>query len=597
MNIPRTLVPLKIILLLVLVLISIQIYAVDSDNDGVSDEQETANGTNPLDSDTDGDGYSDFDEIAKGTDPLDISSIPKSGLNIILIKAALDRNKALPPLVVDSLPPLVFDTFFDKYITSTSSLGYNKVTYSVGVKSENNWHNGNYIVKDYGFANITIDGSHGGKDLNNPDSDEYSKGGNWMMNASTIIENDINADGHSDFLLWPQTFGDRNTVPGTRVLQFINNREGQFGLDCGTFPGNICPLVFGQDSTMTNMGWFNNEDAPVQEYNMGIYHQFDLNGDGRKDLFNTGNLWLTSNGKFLESHSNLPDFMLENFNADGIDIGLFVHDHAVGDLNNDGHLDIFMPNTQPVAGLGENDGDGYSFIMFNDGLGNFKETSFQVGHQVNFATSTAIDDFDGDGYGDIVLGWSGYVSLDSNSVGGIHWGNAESDYKRDYTALPPAYYDYNIAFDIAVTDLNSDGLPDLVVDNTRRDIYYKGHVLQFLINNGDRTFTQSWFRDEELIPDISNGGSHLKIIDFNADGRGDILVTSQNRTYVLIADGEGSYIEENSFATPGIRSIFSYLFPIDVDNQNDYDFIGLNILFKSNTQISTDLFISLDTGK
>ena len=100
-----------------------------------------------------------------------------------------------------------------------------------------------------------------------------------------------------------------------------------------------------------------------------------------------------------------------------------------------------------------------------------------------------------------------------------------------------------------------------------------------------------------MIPDISNGGSHLKIIDFNADGRGDILVTSQNRTYVLIADGEGSYIEENSFATPGIRSIFSYLFPIDVDNQNDYDFIGLNILFKSNTQISTDLFISLDTGK
>ena len=89
------LVPLKIILLQVLVLISMQIYAVDSDNDGVSDEQETANGTNPLDSDTDGDGYSDFDEIAKGTDPLDISSIPKSGLNIILIKAAWNRKTSL----------------------------------------------------------------------------------------------------------------------------------------------------------------------------------------------------------------------------------------------------------------------------------------------------------------------------------------------------------------------------------------------------------------------------------------------------------------------------------------------------------------------
>ena len=86
MKASRALVPFKIILLQVLVLISMQIYAVDSDNDGVSDEEETANGTNPLNSDTDGDGYSDFDEIAKGTDPLDISSIPKSGLNIILIK-------------------------------------------------------------------------------------------------------------------------------------------------------------------------------------------------------------------------------------------------------------------------------------------------------------------------------------------------------------------------------------------------------------------------------------------------------------------------------------------------------------------------------
>lgn len=494
-----------------------------------------------------------------------------------------------------TLTPLRFDSFFDEYLTTASTLGYNKVTYGVGVNDDTIWRNGNYVVKDYGFANITIDGSHGGKDLNDPDSDEYSAGGPWMINASYVIENDINADGHSDFLLWLQTFGDRNTVPGTRVLQFINNREGQFGLDCGVFPGKICPLVFGQDSTMTNMGWYHSEDAPVQDYNLGIAHQYDFNGDGRKDLFNTGNLWLTANGKFLESHNNLPDFMRENLNADGVDVGLFVHDHAVGDLNGDGFVDIFMPNTRAVPGMTANNGDGYSFFMLNDGNGSFKETSFEVGHQVNFATSTAIDDFDGDGYGDIVLGWSDYVNIDGNSVGGIHWGNADSDYTREYTALPTAYYDSNIAFDIAVTDVNSDGLPDLVVANTRGDIYYQGHVLQFITNNGDRTFTQSWFRNEELIPDINNGVSHIKIIDFNADGREDILVTSQDRTYVLISDGKGSYTEENTFATPDIRSIYSYLFPIDVDNENGYDFVGLNILYKSDTQISTDLFISLDS--
>ena len=66
----------------------------DTDGDGLTDGQEASNGTNPLVADTDGDGYSDFDEIAKGTDPLDRNSFPKSGLNILLIKAALDIKKA-----------------------------------------------------------------------------------------------------------------------------------------------------------------------------------------------------------------------------------------------------------------------------------------------------------------------------------------------------------------------------------------------------------------------------------------------------------------------------------------------------------------------
>ena len=534
--------------------------------------------------DTDGDGFSDDDELDWGSDPLDANSAPMGGLSLTLIKAYLDKPVMLLP-------------FSDEFVTPVSSLGFNKVTYSALPNNDALWYKGSYVAKDYGFANVTIDGSHGGKDLNNPDSDEYSEGGPWMTNASYVIENDINGDGFSDFVLWVQTFGDRNTVPGTRALQFINNTKGQFDLDCGVFADKICPLVFGQNSTMTNMGWFNNEDAPVQDYNIGTYDQYDLNGDGRKDLFNTGNLWLTSNGKFQEAHNNLPDFMFENLNADGVDIGLFVHNHSVGDLNNDGYIDIFMPNTYPIAGLGENGGNGYKFIMFNDGLGGFKETHFQVGHDPYFATSTAISDFDGDGYSDIVLGWDGGVSIDGNSVGGIHWGNSESDYKRDYTALPEAYYDKNIAFDLGITDLNSDGLPDLVVANTRSDIYYKGHVLQFLVNNGDRTFTESWQRPEELIPDINNGVSHIKIIDFNSDGREDILVTSQDRTYVLVSDGEGSFKEENIFATPDMQSIYSYLFPVDVDSENGYDFVGLNILFRSNTEISTDLFISLDVGK
>ena len=66
----------------------------DTDGDNLIDGQEAVNGTNPLLSDTDGDGFSDGYEVSKGADPLDENSIPRSGLNILLIKAALDIKKA-----------------------------------------------------------------------------------------------------------------------------------------------------------------------------------------------------------------------------------------------------------------------------------------------------------------------------------------------------------------------------------------------------------------------------------------------------------------------------------------------------------------------
>ena len=58
--------------------------SIDTDGDGVG---------NNADTDDDGDGYSDSDELAEGTDPLDANSAPRGGLNLMLIKAAIDKKK------------------------------------------------------------------------------------------------------------------------------------------------------------------------------------------------------------------------------------------------------------------------------------------------------------------------------------------------------------------------------------------------------------------------------------------------------------------------------------------------------------------------
>ncbi|MEQ8273996.1 MAG: DUF4215 domain-containing protein [Deltaproteobacteria bacterium] len=53
---------------------SVCTMVVDSDGDGLSDDQEVALGTDPTDADTDGDGIDDGDEIAAGTNPTDADS-------------------------------------------------------------------------------------------------------------------------------------------------------------------------------------------------------------------------------------------------------------------------------------------------------------------------------------------------------------------------------------------------------------------------------------------------------------------------------------------------------------------------------------------
>lgn len=55
-----------------------QAYPVlDSDGDGLSDDEERALGTDPFNPDTDGDGISDGDEVDCGSDPLDPTSVCK----------------------------------------------------------------------------------------------------------------------------------------------------------------------------------------------------------------------------------------------------------------------------------------------------------------------------------------------------------------------------------------------------------------------------------------------------------------------------------------------------------------------------------------
>lgn len=79
----------------------------DSDGDGLSDEEERALGTDPLLRDTDGDGVTDFEEVQQGTDPLAApapvvaSSSPEE---VAAVEASLDLVASLPEVEEDDRP-------------------------------------------------------------------------------------------------------------------------------------------------------------------------------------------------------------------------------------------------------------------------------------------------------------------------------------------------------------------------------------------------------------------------------------------------------------------------------------------------------------
>ena len=66
----------------------------DSDDDGLADGNEVTLGTDPTSSDTDGDGFADAEEIEEGTSPTDASDAPVAGTSILIFKAALDAVSA-----------------------------------------------------------------------------------------------------------------------------------------------------------------------------------------------------------------------------------------------------------------------------------------------------------------------------------------------------------------------------------------------------------------------------------------------------------------------------------------------------------------------
>lgn len=252
----------------------------------------------------------------------------------------------------------------------------------------------------------------------------------------------------------------------------------------------------------------------------------DFNGDGVDDIFiadhgtdnnprGAPNLLLLSdgNGKLVDRSFTLPDN--GGFTPGTGYFGGFTHSVAAGDVNGDGHLDLYVGNISGTLNTPPH-------LLINDGKGNFSiaENALEPGVVNLWPKFTAVKfhDMNGDGSLDLILGGH------AGSPNRIYWNDGTGNFAGAFVDLPaPAMDDFD-ALDLAVLDLNGDSLPDLAIL-----VGYGGSYIQLLVNQGDGTF-------------VDETAARLPQPDFE---------TLQWRPRLLAADFDGDLdIDLGVFGTP-----------------------------------------------
>ncbi|MGO4904614.1 FG-GAP-like repeat-containing protein [Flavobacterium sp. W20_MBD1_R3] len=252
-------------------------------------------------------------------------------------------------------------------------------------------------------------------------------------------------------------------------------------------------------------------------YNGGGVALGDINNDGLVDIYFTSNqgknkLYLNKgNNKFEDISAKAGVESQSDWNAGTV----------MADVNGDGYLDIYV-----CAVVGINGFEGQNELFINNKDNTFTESAAEYGLDLdNYSSSAAFFDYDLDGDLDMYL-LNHAVHSESS------FGNADTRNKRSYECGDKLFRNDNGKFvdvseqagifggangyglGLAVSDFNLDGYPDIYVGNDfHEDDYY-------YLNNGDGTFTESL---KQYFGHTSRFSMGVDVADVNHDGFPDIL--------------------------------------------------------------------------
>ncbi|MBS1531118.1 MAG: VCBS repeat-containing protein [Bacteroidetes bacterium] len=239
----------------------------------------------------------------------------------------------------------------------------------------------------------------------------------------------------------------------------------------------------------------------------------DIDGDGKPDIVATaGTISILKNNAqagLAFSAATFTQISLP-FQASGAVL-------AVGDVDNDGKPDIIaaLPDPSPSFAI-------HMAVLKNTSQpGQLSASSFSEAATAPFEGGNAsfyIADLDGDGKPDIVATDYAYNTItffrNIGSIGSPSFSAVTMDIGQGST-------------DVAVTDIDQDGKPDLLVTT------YTNKLLIYKNNSTPGTLNSSSF---SLLTTMATGATpfSIKIADMDGDGKPDILITNSKSTTITI---------------------------------------------------------------
>lgn len=259
----------------------------------------------------------------------------------------------------------------------------------------------------------------------------------------------------------------------------------------------------------------------------------DLDADGDLDLV------LSRNPRDVD-RGRAPSVVLRN------DRGTFAEasvlstergERSIGvlDVDADGLLDLFVVEDRFSGGS--------SALYHNEGGLRFSDRTAQYGLPLDVhGLGVSVADLDADGRGDLFVAGSNRLFLQDD--GRFHE-EAGNDFAWE------VYGDEDDVAGVAVGDLDGDGRPDLVLGQHYNSTHDFGREVPVRVyrNLGPGEGERVRFRDvtdEAGVTGLPTKSPHVEVVDFDADGRLDILTTA------AAEEGSAPVVFRNDTSAPGI---------------------------------------------